>query len=304
MQAYPSNRLDINLAVTYTLYESGVYMIQDLINQISNAIGNPYLTLYVISIIPIVELRGAILTMPYMFATIGEMMLGMLCCIAGSTTVILPLILITRPLLRRLRRTKWFSKIAKNMEANIQDRAESAYNAEEIAKKEEKRKPRKPLSTDAKKFLGLFIFVAIPLPMTGAWTGSCVGSFLDFPVWKASLAVFFGNIIAGLILTMIAWFIPQQYADVFLYGFVILAIAIAVTLYFTRNKRKERKEREELEKYHNKSEYELAVLKKEAAEDGKVLIKKEYVDENGDTHIVIGKDEKRNKNVVDKDDPI
>ena len=140
--------------------------------------------------------------------------------------------------------------------------------------------------------------------MTGAWTGSCVGSFLDFPVWKASLAVFFGNIIAGLILTMIAWFIPQQYADVFLYGFVILAIAIAVTLYFTRNKRKERKEREELEKYHNKSEYELAVLKKEAAEDGKVLIKKEYVDENGDTHIVIGKDEKRNKNVVDKDDPI
>ena len=59
----------------------------------------------------------------------------------------------------------------------------------------------------------------------------------------------------------------------------------------------ERKEREELEKYHNKSEYELAVLKKEAAEDGKVLIKKEYVDENGDTHIVIGKDEKRNKNV-------
>ena len=304
MQAYPSNRLDINLAVTYTLYESGVYMIQDLINQISNAIGNPYLTLYVISIIPIVELRGAILTMPYMFDTIGEMMLGMLCCIAGSTTVILPLILITRPLLRRLRRTKWFSKIAKNMEANIQDRAESAYNAEEIAKKEENRKPRRPLSTDAKKFLGLFIFVAIPLPMTGAWTGSCVGSFLDFPVWKASLAVFLGNIIAGLVLTMIAWFIPQQYADVFLYGFVILAIAIAVTLYFTRNKRKERKEREELEKYHNKSEYELAMLKKEAAEDGKVLIKKEYVDENGDTHIVIGKDEKRNKNVVDKDDPI
>ena len=70
-------------------------MIQDLINQISNAIGNPYLTLYVISIIPIVELRGAILTMPYMFDTIGEMMLGMLCCIAGSTTVILPLILTT-----------------------------------------------------------------------------------------------------------------------------------------------------------------------------------------------------------------
>ncbi len=278
-------------------------MIQDLITQISNAIGNPYLTLYVISIIPIVELRGAILFMPYMFDTIGEMMLGMLCCIAGSTTVIVPLILITRPLLKKLRRSKWFSKIGKRMEANLADRAESAYDEEKIEEREAKRK-RKPLSKDTKKFLGLFVFVAVPLPMTGAWTGSCIGSFLDFPVWKASLAVFFGNIVAGLILTTIAYFLPRQYADVFLYGFVVLAIAIAVTLYFSRSKRNERKRNAELEKYSNKSEYELAVLKKEADKDGKVLIKKEYIDENGDKHIVIGRDEKRNKSVVDKDDLI
>ena len=278
-------------------------MIQDLITQISNAIGNPYLTLYVISIIPIVELRGAILFMPYMFDTIGEMMLGMLCCIAGSTTVIVPLLLITRPLLKKLRRSKWFSKIGKRMEANLADRAESAYDEEKIEEREAKRK-RKPLSKDTKKFLGLFVFVSVPLPMTGAWTGSCVGSFLDFPVWKASLAVFFGNIVAGLILTTIAYFLPRQYADVFLYGFVVLAIAIAVTLYFSRSKRNERKRNAELEKYSNKSEYELAVLKKEADKDGKVLIKKEYIDENGDKHIVIGRDEKRNKSVVDKDDLI
>ena len=278
-------------------------MIQDLITQISNAIGNPYLTLYVISIIPIVELRGAILFMPYMFDTIGEMMLGMLCCIAGSTTVIVPLILITRPLLKKLRRSKWFSKIGKRMEANLADRAESAYDEEKIEEREAKRK-RKPLSKDTKKFLGLFVFVSVPLPMTGAWTGSCVGSFLDFPVWKASLAVFFGNIVAGLILTTIAYFLPRQYADVFLYGFVVLAIPLAVTLYFSRSKRNERKRNAELEKYSNKSEYELAVLKKEADKDGKVLIKKEYIDENGDKHIVIGRDEKRNKSVVDKDDLI
>ena len=278
-------------------------MIQDLITQISNAIGNPYLTLYVISIIPIVELRGAILFMPYMFDTIGEMMLGMLCCIAGSTTVIVPLILITRPLVKKLRRSKWFSKIGKRMEANLADRAESAYDEEKIEEREAKRK-RKPLSKDTKKFLGLFVFVSVPLPMTGAWTGSCVGSFLDFPVWKASLAVFFGNIVAGLILTTIAYFLPRQYADVFLYGFVVLAIAIAVTLYFSRSKRNERKRNAELEKYSSKSEYELAVLKKEADKDGKVLIKKEYIDENGDKHIVIGRDEKRNKSVVDKDDLI
>lgn len=281
-------------------------MIQDLITQISDAIGNPYLTLYVISIIPIIELRGAILFMPYLFDTIQEMMLGMLCCIAGSTTVIVPLILITRPFLRKLRRSKWFSKIGKRMEANLADRAESAYSEEKNEKIDEikTKHSRKSMSKDGKKFLGLFVFVAIPLPMTGAWTGSCIGSFLDFPVWKASLAVFFGNIVAGLILTTIAFFLPKQYADVFLYGFVILAIAIAVTLYFSRSKRLEKKHKEELEKYANKSEYELAVLKKEADQDGKVLIKKEYVDENGDKHIVIGHDEKRNKSIVDKDDLI
>ena len=281
-------------------------MIQDLITQISDAIGNPYLTLYVISIIPIIELRGAILFMPYLFDSIQEMMLGMLCCIAGSTTVIVPLILITRPFLRKLRRSKWFSKIGKRMEANLADRAESAYSEEKNEKIDEikQKHKRKPMSKDGKKFLGLFVFVAIPLPMTGAWTGSCIGSFLDFPVWKASLAVFFGNIVAGLILTTIAFFLPKQYADVFLYGFVILAIAIAVTLYFSRSKRLEKKHKEELEKYANKSEYELAVLKKEADQDGKVLIKKEYVDENGDKHIVTGHDEKRNKSIVDKDDLI
>ena len=281
-------------------------MIQDLITQISDAIGNPYLTLYVISIIPIIELRGAILFMPYLFDSIQEMMFGMLCCIAGSTTVIVPLILITRPFLRKLRRSKWFSKIGKRMEANLADRAESAYSEEKNEKIDEikQKHKRKPMSKDGKKFLGLFVFVAIPLPMTGAWTGSCIGSFLDFPVWKASLAVFFGNIVAGLILTTIAFFLPKQYADVFLYGFVILAIAIAVTLYFSRSKRLEKKHKEELEKYANKSEYELAVLKKEADQDGKVLIKKEYVDENGDKHIVIGHDEKRNKSIVDKDDLI
>lgn len=277
-------------------------MIQDLINQISQAIGNPYLTLYVISIIPIVELRGAILTMPYMFDTIQEFMLGMLCCVAGSTTVILPLILLTRPLLRKLRHSKWFSKLGRKMESNLADRAESAYNEEEYQKIAAKRK--KPLSKDAKKFWGLFIFVAIPLPMTGAWTGSCIGSFLDFPVWKASLAVFFGNIVAGLILTSIAYFLPQEYNNLFLYGFVILAIALAVSLYFARSKRAEKRREQDLEKYKTKNEYELAVLKKEADEDGKVLVKKEYIDENGDKHIVIGHDEKRNKNIVDKDDVI
>jgi len=276
-------------------------MINTIIEFFRNLTHNDYLTLYIISIIPIIELRGAIVFMSGMFDSLKEMVIGMFCCVAGSTTVILPLLLITRPLIRAMKRTKWFSKLAKNMESNLADRATSAYD-EESANKGGKIK--KKMSTDAKKFLGLFIFVAIPLPMTGAWTGSCVGSFLDFPIWKAALAVFFGNIVAGAILTTIAYFLPQQYADFFLYGFVILAIAIAVVLYFSRSKRQEKKRAEEIKKYGGKDQYDLELLKKDAEETGQVLIKKEYIDENGDRHIVIGNDNKRNEAIANQDDDL
>lgn len=272
----------------------------EIIDFFRSIFNNDYLTLYVISIIPIIELRGAIVFMTGMFSSVQEMIAGMFCCVAGSTTVILPLILLVRPLIRRMKRSKWFSKLAKSVEASIADRADSAYSEEkERAAAANGKRKRKPLSTDTKKFLGLFAFVAIPLPMTGAWTGSCIGSFLEFPVWKAALAVFLGNIVAGAILTVIAYFMPQQYADLFMYGFVILAVAIAVTLYFTRAKKIEKRRKEELARYGGKNEYELAVLSKEAQENGEFLVKKEYIDENGDKHIVIGRDSRRNEKAVD-----
>jgi len=284
-------------------------MVNDIIEFFRSFTGNDYLTLYLISMIPIIELRGAILFMPAMFDSVGEMIAGMFCCAAGSATVVIPLILITRPLLNRLKKTKTFSKIAKKLESALADRAESAYSEEKELKKEEKRKKRaengkkerKPLSTDAKKFLGLFTFVAIPLPLTGGWTGAFIGSFLEMPVWKAALSVVTGNIVAGAILTVIAVFMPTQYVDLFLYGFVILAIALAVILFFARSKRAEKRRQEALEKYGGKDAYELELLKKEADENGEILIKKEYIDENGDKHIIIGRDQSRNEKIVDDD---
>ena len=235
-----------------------------IIDFFRSVFNNDYLTLYVISIIPIIELRGAIVFMTGMFSSVQEMIAGMFCCIAGSTTVILPLIIVVRPLIRRMKRTKWFSKLASGLETSIEDRAESAYSeereelrAQKLQRRENSKngrrgrnrhriRKRKPLSADAKKFLGLFAFVAVPLPMTGAWTGSCVGSFLEFPVWKASLAVFLGNIVAAAILTVIAYFMPKQYADLFMYAFLILAVAIACMLFFSRLKKAEKQKKVKL----------------------------------------------------------
>ena len=47
------------------------------------------------------------------------------------------------------------------------------------------------------KYLGLMIFVAIPLPGTGAWTGALVAAVLDMRLKKALPSIFLGVLIAG-----------------------------------------------------------------------------------------------------------
>lgn len=51
------------------------------------------------------------------------------------------------------------------------------------------------------KYIGLWIFVAIPLPGTGAWTGALAAAFLDMPLRKALPSIFMGVVTAGLIMT-------------------------------------------------------------------------------------------------------
>ena len=53
------------------------------------------------------------------------------------------------------------------------------------------------------KYLGLFIFVALPLPGTGGWTGALAAAFLDMPLRKALPPIFAGVVTAGLIMTFL-----------------------------------------------------------------------------------------------------
>ena len=55
------------------------------------------------------------------------------------------------------------------------------------------------------KYLGLMIFVAIPLPGTGAWTGSLAAAFLNMRLRKAIPSVFLGVLIAGVLISAITF---------------------------------------------------------------------------------------------------
>lgn len=54
-------------------------------------------------------------------------------------------------------------------------------------------------------FFGVCLFVAIPLPITGAWTGSLVAATIGMKFWKALLSCFLGVLIAGAVVTLISY---------------------------------------------------------------------------------------------------
>lgn len=55
------------------------------------------------------------------------------------------------------------------------------------------------------KYLGLAVFVAIPLPGTGAWTGSLAAAFLDMPLRKALPSIFAGILVAGAAISVLTF---------------------------------------------------------------------------------------------------
>ena len=54
-------------------------------------------------------------------------------------------------------------------------------------------------------FWGVCLFVAVPLPVTGAWTGSLVAAMIDMKFWKALLSCLIGVMIAGVVMTLVSY---------------------------------------------------------------------------------------------------
>lgn len=207
---------------------------------------NDYLTLFLVSIIPIIELRGAIILMGGMTGI--SKIAGMFVCLAGSSVVIIPLLLCLRPILNKLKKTKVFGKIANFFEELFSSKAQGVND------KAEKRKATKKASADTKKFLGLAVFVGVPLPFTGAWTGSGVGAFMDIKIWKAALAIFIGNLFAASVLTLLTAFIPIKYVDIVLWIFLALVVVCLVVSFVVAVVKHKKKKAAEVQVVENVGE--------------------------------------------------
>ena len=81
------------------------------------------------------------------------------------------------------------------------------------------------------KFLktALFIFVAIPFPVTGVWTGTAIAVFVGLKFKDAFLPLVLGNLIAGTLITLLT-LIFKDYVDLII--LILFAIAIIMLIIF------------------------------------------------------------------------
>ena len=134
------------------------------------------LIVFLISMLPIVELRGG------MFAAklfeIGYLK-AFLICYAGNMLPVPFILLFIRRVFRFLKNKKIFSEIVKKLEDKTYLRSEKALRW---------------------KGLGLLLFVAIPMPGTGGWTGSLIAALLEMRIRVSFPVIAFGVFIADLIM--------------------------------------------------------------------------------------------------------
>lgn len=139
------------------------------------------------SMIPIIELRGAI--------PIGLFLeLDWFPCLAisilGNMLPVPFILLFINAIIKAMKKTKHLAKFANWLEAKAEK------NRERILKF---------------GFFGLILFVGIPIPGTGAWTGSLAASVIRIPFWRALLATFLGVLLAGVIMTIAFYLVPSLF---------------------------------------------------------------------------------------------
>lgn len=137
-----------------------------------------YLLTALVGMMPIIEIRGAI---PLGVAMGLDYWSAYICSFIGNIIPIFFIVKYIRPLFDFFGRWKFFKRII------------------DWATDKATRKIQENTKLQSAVAFGLFIFVAIPIPTTGAWVGSLIANFLDIPLKKAFVPLALGVATAGFI---------------------------------------------------------------------------------------------------------
>ena len=145
---------------------------------------NSNVVIFIISLLPILEMRGGLIAatllgVPYVRALI--------ICVIGNIIPIPFILFFIKKIFEWLKRFKWTGKVVNWLETKTL---------------------KKRGQIDKLGFWGLILFVGIPLPGTGGWTGALLASLLGIPVKKSSVAIGLGICLCAVIMSVITYLIP------------------------------------------------------------------------------------------------
>ena len=144
-----------------------------------------YLLIFLVSMVPLVELRGGVpiavgMGLPYFPSLIV--------CVIGNMLPVPVIYLFARKVLEWGRDKKYIGKFFTYC----------------IEKGEHGGQRLRDKAGRTGLFIALLLFVGIPLPGTGAWTGTLAASFLNMGIKSTSIAVSLGVILAGIIMGVVS----------------------------------------------------------------------------------------------------
>lgn len=137
-------------------------------------------TVFIVSMIPLIEERGGLLAARLLEIPMWR---AVIFCVLGNILPIPFILLLIKKVLHWMA-DHHMGKLAGWIEA-----------------KAAKNKPK----IEKYGFWGLMLFVGIPLPGTGAWTGSLVAAVFDMDLKKASISILLGIFLAAIIMTIISY---------------------------------------------------------------------------------------------------
>lgn len=169
---------------------------------------------FLISMIPLIELKGAI----PIGTKLGGISLIKTAAYAylGSTLVCVIVFLLLKPIFGLLKKISFFKGLVDKVEQVFKNKAKKIAD-----------KSKQSADTTVKRMMawGLFVFVAVPFPVTGVWTGTAIAVFLGMKFKDAVLPLALGNLVAGSIITLLTFFF-DKYVDMIIYALFAVAIVM------------------------------------------------------------------------------
>ena len=139
------------------------------------------LIIFIISLLPILELRGGLIAATLLGL---EGLPSFIICFLGNILPIPFILWFITPIFDCLKKTKLFSGMVNKLEKKA------------MSKKDQ---------IERLQYIGLMLFVGIPLPGTGAWTGCLIAALLNMNKKKAMLYTILGVIMAGIIMMILSY---------------------------------------------------------------------------------------------------